>query len=323
MNVYDFDKTIYKNDSTADFYFFELKKNPKILLSLPSLILAVILWQLGFFNKTQFKERFYRFLLKIDDIDSEVESFWDTNQHKIKNFYKIRQQEDDVIISASPEFLLKPICKRLGIKYVYASKVDKKSGKYSGENCWGAEKPKRFHESFGKDAVIDEFYSDSYSDTPLAEIAEKSYIVKGEHISPWQYKKKNKTFFSCEFLLFLIVGSVNTLNGIFFSWLYSVFFNPNIAFVTGYLTSLTIAYFLNAALIFHAKLKIADFIKFCMSYIPNFIIQNIILILFYNILEWNKLIAYVLAAVIGIPITFLAVKFFAFGKMSNTERSTK
>lgn len=319
MNVYDFDKTIYKNDSTADFYFFELKRNPKILLLLPSLVWAALLWQLGFIEKKQFKERFYRFLSRIDNIDFELEEFWNVNQCKIKDFYKEHQKEDDVVISASPEFLLKPICARLGIKYMYASKVDKKSGKYSGENCWGEEKPKRFYEAFGEGTAIDEFYSDSYSDTPLAKIAKKSFIVKGENLSEWKTEKKSKAFNLREFVLFLIVGVINTFNGVVFSWLYSCGLNPNMAFAAGYLTSLSAAYLLNTMLIFRNKLNFMKYIKFCISYIPNFIIQNAAVILFYNILNWHKLMAYALAAIVGIPITFLAVKFFAFGKKSSKE----
>ena len=313
MNVYDFDKTIYENDSTADFYFFELKRNRSLFLLLPSLAWAALLWGLGVIKKTEFKECFYRFLTKIDDIDSELEAFWDANQHKIKRFYLEQQKADDVIISASPEFLLMPICTRLGIKYLYASRVDKKSGKYDGENCWGEEKPKRFYEAFGKDAVIDEFYSDSYSDTPLAEIAKKSYIVDGEKLCEWGEKKHN-AFMSREFILFLFVGGVNTLNGVVFSWLYSLVLGANAAFVAGYLTSLSIAYILNSLIIFRNKLNFTKYIKFCISYIPNFIIQNAAVLVFFNLLGWNKLIAYALAAIVGIPITFLAVKLFAFGK---------
>ena len=35
-------------------------------------------------------------------------------------------------------------------------------------------------------AEIDEFYSDLYCDTPLARLAKKAYIVKGEKLSPWK-----------------------------------------------------------------------------------------------------------------------------------------
>jgi len=319
VNVYDFDKTVYKDDSTVDFYFFSLKRNPKVLLCLPSLICAAILWGLGIIKKTQFKERFYKFLTKIKDIDTELEIFWDKNEGKIKDFYKKNKRDDDVIISASPEFLLNPICKRLGIKHLYASRVDKKSGKYDGENCWGAEKVRRFYEAFGEGMKIEEFYSDSLSDTPLAELSKKSYIVIGEELVCWQdfkpKEKKIKMFFSKEFLLFLVVGVVNTFNGTLFSWFYSLAVeNANAAFVLGYLTSLSIAYFLNSFVIFKAKPNLWKYIKFCISYIPNFIIQNLVVIAVYNILNQDKLVAYILAAIIGIPVTFLVVKLFAFAK---------
>ena len=60
------------------------------------------------------------------------------------------------------------------------------------------------------------------------------------------------------------------------------------------------------------KLSFTKFIKFGISYIPNFIIQNIVVIITFNILGLHKLIAYCLAAIIGIPVTFILLKFFAF-----------
>ena len=69
-----------------------------------------------------------------------------------------------------------------------ASKVDPHSGKYTGENCHGKEKVRRFYEKFGNDTVIDEFYSDSYNDTPLAEIAVQSFMVKDDEIVSWQFR---------------------------------------------------------------------------------------------------------------------------------------
>ncbi|MEE0264705.1 MAG: haloacid dehalogenase-like hydrolase, partial [Acutalibacteraceae bacterium] len=92
------------------------------------------------------------------------------------------------IISASPEFLLELPCQMLGIKYLMASRVDPKTGKYTGENCHGEEKVRRLYEKYPKDTVIEEFYSDSYSDTPLAKLAKKSFMVKGDDISDWIFK---------------------------------------------------------------------------------------------------------------------------------------
>lgn len=188
MNVYDFDKTIYDGDSTADFYFYSIKKHPKALKHLPSLISGFFKYyvlQKG--SKTEFKEKMYKFLLSCN-AESDVIDFWTTHESKIKGWYKKQQQEDDLIISASPVFLLMPICKKLNIKHLIASEVNPKTGKYNGENCHGKEKVALFYKKF-PNTKINEFYSDSYNDTPLAEIANKSYMVKGDIITNWEFKK--------------------------------------------------------------------------------------------------------------------------------------
>jgi len=127
-------------------------------------------------------------------------------------------------------------------------------------------------------------------------------------------------FFSRQFLLFLFVGCINTFNGILFSMLFNAIADPNTAFVLGYLLSLCISYFLNSRITFKDKeLSFIKFIKYATAYIPNFLIQNLCVIIIYNLLHWDKLIAYTLAAVIGVPITFLLTKFFVFiRKKENT-----
>lgn len=183
MNVYDFDNTIYKGDSTADFYLFSLRKHPSIIKFLPSLIRAYsrfYLFKKG--TKTEMKEVMYRFLTKINP-ETDIKDFWDTHEKKIKSWYLKQQKDDDIIISASPEFLLEPICERLGIMNLIASKVDINTGKYSGINCHGKEKVRLFHNNYNGE--IDEFYSDSYSDSPLAEISKKAFMVKGGKIEDW------------------------------------------------------------------------------------------------------------------------------------------
>ena len=68
-----------------------------------------------------------------------------------------------------------------------ASRVDRQTGFYDGINCHGKEKVRRFYEVF-PDGKIDEFYSDSYSDSPLAEIADKAFMVNGEKVTKWVFK---------------------------------------------------------------------------------------------------------------------------------------
>ena len=112
----------------------------------------------------------------------------------VEKWYLDMKRDDDVIISASPEFLVKVCCERLGIKHVMASRVDPKTGKYDGLNCYGEEKPKRFDERFGseKRAEIENFYSDSYSDAPMAAIAKQAYLVKKHIPTEWDHRKNRK-----------------------------------------------------------------------------------------------------------------------------------
>ena len=326
MNIYDFDETIYDSDSTKDFYFYCLKKYPQMLLTVPRMAWGFFLYTLGIIPKTRAKEIMYRFLLHVPDVDAALEDFWNIHEGKIKPWYKDRQNENDIIISASPEFLLEPICKRLGIKYLMASRVDKKTGRYTGENCWGAEKVDRLYNMF-PDAHCEEFYSDSLSDTPLAEIAESAFIIRGDTLIPWnEYKpKKWKVFCNREFLSFIIIGGVNTISNAVFSVGYRQILNhiytnqsadwyTNIAFYPGYITANVLAYILNSKLTFKEKLSFKRYCKFFISYIPNFIIQKGIVKLFTMFIGGHAFIAYALAAVIGVPVTFVFMKIFTFRK---------
>lgn len=126
--------------------------------------------------------------------------------------------------------------------------------------------------------------------------------------------KIKKVFLNKEFIFFIFIGVINTFNGVVFSFIYSSLLNENLAFVLGYISGLAVSYILNSYITFKEKLSFTKFIKFGVSYIPNFIIQNIVVIITFNILGLHKLIAYCLAAIIGIPVTFILLKFFAFKK---------
>ena len=175
MNIYDFDKTLYGSDSTMDFMVYSFKKHPGLVRFLPGIGWAAALYALKRIDKTAMKQRFYRVFTGYD-AEGLLEDFWDSHQHKIFSWYPEQQEETDIVISASPEFLLKPICKRLGIRHLIASRVDSKTGRYTGANCWGPEKVIRLKDEMGIDHC-DKFFSDSYSDQPLADIADKAFLI--------------------------------------------------------------------------------------------------------------------------------------------------
>lgn len=192
MNVYDFDNTIYAGDSSIDFYLFCIKRHPSLMLFLPRQIVAAIKYKRGRITKDCFKQIYFSFLSKLKNPQKEVKMFWDVNQKKIKNWYLKQQKQDDLIISASPRFLLDEICKRNKIRRLIATEVDINSGLFLSLNCYGYEKVKRFKELYPEEK-IEEFYSDSLSDYYLAEIANISFIVKGNDMFFWsnneQYRR--------------------------------------------------------------------------------------------------------------------------------------
>ncbi len=184
MNVYDWDNTIYRQDSTANFILWLYVHRPLTLLSLPRTVICGIAYGLRLMPKLKFKENLYHMFVFVKDIDQATDVFVVSHMNHVKNFYIKNQKEDDVVISASPEFTIQRFCKKLGIQHVMASVVDPKTGKYTGINCHGEEKVRRLKELY-PDVQIDEFYSDSLTDAPLAKLAKKAYLVKGDQILDW------------------------------------------------------------------------------------------------------------------------------------------
>lgn len=184
MNVYDFDGTLYRGDSTVDFYLFALRRRPSLVRYLPKQALGFLLHGLGRIDRTRLKEYFFSFLPGLD-AQQLAEDFWDAHQGRIFPWYPAQHREDDLVISASPEFLLRPICRRLGIKELIASQVDPATGLFRGKNCRGQEKVAQFQALYG-DVPIADFYSDSNADLPLARLASRAFLVSDGTIKQWE-----------------------------------------------------------------------------------------------------------------------------------------
>lgn len=182
--AYDFDKTVYHGDSSTHFTLWCFRHFPRTWLALSRIIGACFMYVTKIWDKTRFKSQLFSYLRGVPNIDDAVAKFWSTHEQNLKSWYMATSHENDVIISASPEFLLRDICKKIGVKALIATDMDKKTGMISGKNCYHAEKVLRFRAEF-PDGDILKFYSDSRSDTPLAEISQKAYLVTGDKIQPW------------------------------------------------------------------------------------------------------------------------------------------
>ena len=191
MNVYDFDKTIYPGDSALHFWLFCLRRHPAVLRSLPRAGWTALRRLGAGDGKTGTKQAFFAYLRALPDTEEEVRLFWDRHIGRIYPWYLAQKREDDVIISASPAFLVEEACRRLGVTCI-ASRVDPRSGAFDGANCWGEEKPRRFAAAYGN-AKIDGFYSDSLSDEPMMALADRAFVTKHGKAQPWTGKKRERS----------------------------------------------------------------------------------------------------------------------------------
>ncbi len=182
-NIYDFDGTIYGGDSTLDFLRFLLRRKPSLIRFLPGQAWSVAKYVLFKTEKTAMKEGVYR-IFRGCDVRALLPEFWETHGKKLAQWYLAQKREDDVVISASPEFLLAPVCGSLGIGMLIGSQVDSRTGKYTGKNCRGQEKVHRLA-ALGLDSC-ERFYSDSLSDSPVAALADEAWLIRKDgSMEPW------------------------------------------------------------------------------------------------------------------------------------------
>lgn len=184
MNVYDFDKTLYPRDSTLEFYLASLLRHPSFLLDLPKALLMALRHKRGKISTEAAREAFFASFRRLKSPEAEAERFWEKRKERLFPFYREIRREDDVIISASPEFILRPIARHAAFGTLIASRLDADFRYEEDGRCYGESKPRRFYELF-PDGKVQAFYSDSLSDTPMARLAEQAYLTKGGKPLPW------------------------------------------------------------------------------------------------------------------------------------------
>ncbi len=191
MKGYDFDKTIYKNDSSTEFFIYMIFSRPYLLLFAPWFLIVLALYGMKLISKKHVKECLFFFIPWHSNIEKIVDKFWAKNANKIKDWYSYSRKDDDVIISASLSFIIKPVMEMLNIKNWIATNYNVKTGKIYGDNCYGEAKVVEFNRLY-EGTNLEAFYSDSLSDLPMMKLAEKAYLVEGDKITEIDAKKYNK-----------------------------------------------------------------------------------------------------------------------------------
>jgi len=175
MNAYDFDGTIYPSNCTIGFAIWCMNRHPRLWFTYaPRAFKSVVLYKLNKMPSYRMLRELYSYLRDVDDFDIQIERFWDKNERRISTWYLAQKKPDDLIISASPTCLIEPIARRLDVTCV-GTDYDRELGVLLNNLMYAKEKS-RYIIDHGF-PVIEHFYSDSLSDTPLALCAEHAHLV--------------------------------------------------------------------------------------------------------------------------------------------------
>jgi phosphoserine phosphatase len=184
VDIYDFDKTIIPFDSGSLFVAYCILHYPWCIIHIPVMAVSAILMLLKIISFTQFKKTCFAFL-PIIPREKAVKGFWNRHEKQVHQWFKNRARYS-IVISASPDFLLKEIQQRLGFDELICTRHDAKTGAITGENCRDEEKVRRLYEQHSKDDIeVIDVYSDSLRhDKPIFSLATGQcyHIVRSEKV---------------------------------------------------------------------------------------------------------------------------------------------
>lgn len=188
MRAYDFDGTIYDGDSTSHFLLFCVRKNPALALRGPGIAVQAVRFLTHRMERQAFKQYVFASILPKVDAVGLVDEFWARHESRVKSWYLQQRRPDDLVISASPQFLLQPICDRWGVELI-ATQADPHTGKILGSNMRKDQKVTAFLQAHPHE-VPEEFYSDDpRADEPMMRLAQRAYLVRGDRVTPYSFPK--------------------------------------------------------------------------------------------------------------------------------------
>ena len=180
MKVFDFDNTIYRGESPVDFAFYMIRHNKKILRFVPTILFSLAGYKLCLMKKEKLESIINNMCASVLDgttsIIDFVQPFWEKHAQNLNREMLSLVEPDDVILTASPVFLINGLRGKLNTENIIGTEVDFEQNKITRFN-FGDNKVKRYQELYG-DREVDAFYTDSYNDKYMMEIAREVFIVK-------------------------------------------------------------------------------------------------------------------------------------------------
>jgi len=317
MKVYDFDGSIYQGNLIWDFYRFCLRRKPRLLCSLPRAVWFVLCACFGARSWDDFWELLYASLLHLPEAPRLAEQFWSAGRRaRLNPAYLERRTQGDLLLSRAPEYLFVPLEQQFGMSFLGAHW---ESGGEFHANREGIERLRRIR-AFAPEQELTLFWGSYLTDHTLAIKATQRYYVRGKQRQDWDSFVERegrrwgfmRAWLSPEFFRFWCVGWLNMAD----AWLLEAFWGlllpANLGFSVGYGMSLLVSFTLNSTITFRRKMTLYRLGMYILSYVPNFAVQSTTVLLLHNLLHWPYLLVCFLAAVVGTPVTFLCLKFFAF-----------
>ena len=179
MNVFDFDGTLYRGESSVDLALFLMRDNHAIVGQLPSIFWNLFLYKRCLASRQQLEHAVNRFLKTAirdgDDFNRLIALFWTNHQHKL-NFDLVRRiRPEDVILTAGPRLLIEGIADKLHTRRIIGSEIDLSLKCLTWFN-FGSRKVVRYKMLCGGETA-ERFFTDSFNDRAMMEIARRVYLV--------------------------------------------------------------------------------------------------------------------------------------------------
>lgn len=179
VDIYDFDKTAIPYDSALHYWYWSMAHCPWTLILLPFQLFWGFLMVTKILPVPKFKKIAFNFV-RLINTEKTVKKYWDKHEKDIYDFFKPENRDMSrkiVLISASPDFLIEEIARRMKIDYCIASPHSTKNGHLQGKVCRKEEKVRRFKELM-PNAEVENVYSDSLDhDRYIFALGKKCYLA--------------------------------------------------------------------------------------------------------------------------------------------------
>lgn len=192
VDIYDFDKTVVPFDSALKYWGFCMVHNPWIILLLPFQFIWGMMMLMHIISVRTCKKVAFLYIRLINN-EKNVKKYWDKYEKYVYDWFQPENRKrTTVLISASPDFLIEEISRRMNVDYVICTTHDRKHGIMRSEVCRHAEKVIRFREVL-PDAEVMDVYSDSIkSDRYIFALGKHDFLVTKGKIEEFNLDEKLK-----------------------------------------------------------------------------------------------------------------------------------